>query len=57
MSMLSSFVQNQLLKALEDAFISHEDDIKDLLIKEVEAFAQAALSWVEKKLLEKSQGQ
>lgn len=53
MSVLSSFIQNQLLKALEDQFVAHEGDLKDAFVAEVNAFAQDVLKWVESKVQSK----
>lgn len=50
MSLLSTFIQKQLLKALEDEFVAHEPDIQATILSEVEAFANQALSWVNSKL-------
>jgi hypothetical protein len=50
MSLLSSFVQNQLLKAIETEFAAHAPDIQEAIVAEVQAFANQALQWVESKL-------
>lgn len=50
MSLLSSFIQNNLLKALEDEFLSHEPEMQAALVKEVSALANQALAWVESKI-------
>ena len=50
MSLLSSFIRNQLLKAIEAEFVSHAPEAKDLIVKEVQAFSQECLDWVNQKL-------
>lgn len=49
MSLLSSFIQNQLLKAIESEFVAHEPDIQSAIVSEVESFANQALQWVKNK--------
>lgn len=50
MSLLSSFIQNQLLKAIEAEFVAHAPDIQQTIVGEVQAFANDALQWVESKI-------
>lgn len=50
MSLLSSFVTNQLLKALESEFISHEPDIQNAFANEVQVFASTIMNWANNKL-------
>ena len=50
MSLLSSFIQNQLLKAIEAEFVAHESDMQSVIIGEVEAFAGKAMEWVNDKI-------
>lgn len=50
MSLLSTFIQSQLLKAIENEFIEHAPDIQQAIIAEVEAFANDALEWVKSKI-------
>jgi hypothetical protein len=54
MSLISSFIQTQLLKALEDQFVAHEGDLKDAFVAEVDAFAKEVLQWVESKVQAKA---
>jgi len=50
MSLLSSFIRNQLLKGLEDEFVSHEPAIQESIIEQIEAFASECMEWVNSKL-------
>lgn len=50
MSLLSSFIQNQLLKAIEAEFVNHSADIQNVIVGEVQAFASEAVAWVESKI-------
>jgi hypothetical protein len=50
MSLLSSFIQNQLIKALEAEFVAHSGDLQAAFVSEVEAFASEVLSWVKAKV-------
>lgn len=50
MSLLSSFLRNQLLKGLEDEFVSHVPEIQKKIVEEVGAFAQECADWVNGKL-------
>lgn len=50
MSLLSSFIQNQLLKALEAEFALHAPEVQAVIVTEVTNFANQALQWVEAKL-------
>jgi len=50
MSLLSSFIQNQLLKALEAEFAAHSGDLQAAFVAEVEAFTNEVLSWVKDKI-------
>lgn len=50
MSLLSSFIQNQLVKALEAEFVAHSGDIQAAFVGEVESFATELLSWVKNKV-------
>jgi len=54
MSLLSSFVTNQLVKALEAEFIAHEPDLKDAFVNEVNNFLSTVSLWVDSKLALKS---
>jgi len=50
MSLLSSFIQNHLIKAIEAEFVTHAPEIQQAIVGEVQAFANEALQWVESKL-------
>ena len=50
MSLLSSFIKNQLVKALEDEFLSHSAELQQAFVNEVEAFAGEILSWIKEKI-------
>ena len=50
MSLLSSFIQNQLLKAIEAEFRAHETQIQSVIVNEVKAFAGKAMEWVNDKV-------
>ncbi len=50
MSLLSSFIRDHLIKAVENEFIAHVPDIQAVIIGEVKAFADEALEWVNEKL-------
>lgn len=49
MSLISSFIQNQLLKALEAEFAAHSGDIQTAFVAEIEAFANDIMDWVKSK--------
>jgi hypothetical protein len=49
MSVLSAFIQKELLNALEKEFMAHNEDMQTFFIKEIEAFTLEVLSWVKKK--------
>ncbi len=50
MSLISSFIRNQLLKAVQEEYENHSDELKQKLVEEIQAFSEEALSWVESKL-------
>lgn len=50
MSLLSSFIRNQLLKAVEEEFHSHAPEMKAKVLDEMQAFAGECNDWVNKKL-------
>lgn len=50
MSLLSSFIQGQLLKAIEAEFVAHEPDMQQALVSEVAVFADDVMRWVSEKL-------
>ena len=50
MSLLSSFITNQLIKSLESEFISHEPELKDAFVQEVTAAVADVVAWVNSKI-------
>jgi hypothetical protein len=50
MSLLSSFISTQLIKALENEFINHSPEIQATIISEIQAFLAEGAAWVESKL-------
>lgn len=50
MSLLSKFVLDHLIPALEEAFLEHEPAMQDLLLREVEEFSSRIGEWVREKL-------
>ncbi len=50
MSLLSTFIRNNLIKALEEELLSHSPELKDLALREVRELGQQVVEWAEKKL-------
>lgn len=50
MSLLSSFIQNQLIKAIEAEFINHSADMQAIIVNEVKSFIEQGAAWVESKI-------
>jgi hypothetical protein len=50
MSLLSTFISTQLIKAIEHEFMNHSQDIQKVIIEEVKNFLMEATQWVESKL-------
>lgn len=50
MSLLSSFIRNQLLKGLEDEFVSHLPEVQEKIVEEVGSFVEECSQWVNSKL-------
>lgn len=50
MSLLSSFIVNHLVKALEAQFLSHIPEMQEAFLKEVSAFVKAVSDWIESKM-------
>jgi hypothetical protein len=50
MSLLSSFVTNELVKALEAEFIQHEPEMQNAFVDEVTAAVNSVVSWVNSKI-------
>ena len=55
MSLLSSFITNQLIKSIEDQFVAHEPEIQDAFVNEVAVAVNHVVSWVNDKLHAKQQ--
>lgn len=53
MSVLSLFLHNHLVPALEKEFISHKPEMQDLLLKEVTALAEQVVAWLDSKIEKK----
>lgn len=50
MSLLSSFITNQLLKSLEAQFVAHEPDLQEAFVNEVSDAVHTVVTWVNEKL-------
>lgn len=50
MSILSSFVSTQLLKAIENEFVSHEPEMQAVILNETRVFVSEVMSWVQSKI-------
>lgn len=50
MSLLSNFIKNNLLKALEDELIDLAPQLQAAAIKELKELGQQVVNWSEKKL-------
>jgi len=50
MSLLSGFLTNQLLKALQDEFLKHEPEIQDKILEEINFLGEKCLEWVDEKM-------
>jgi hypothetical protein len=46
MSLLSSFLVNQLVKELEAQFVAHEPQLQQVFLSEVSTAVDALVSWV-----------
>jgi hypothetical protein len=55
MSLLSSFISNQLIKAIENEFVNHSPEIQATIISEIQAFLAEGAAWVESKISGKSE--
>jgi hypothetical protein len=53
MSLLSSFVTNQLIKSLEAQFLAHEPELQDAFVNEVAAAVNTIVTWVNEKIAAK----
>lgn len=50
MSLLSSFIRNQLLKVVEQEIAEHAPEAKQVAIEQMKAFGEEVVEWAEKKL-------
>tara|TARA_R110000868_G_scaffold302646_2_gene563184 strand:+ start:894 stop:1079 length:186 start_codon:yes stop_codon:yes gene_type:complete len=50
MSLLSSFIVNQLVKSLEAQFIAHEAELKDAFVDEIGLAVTSVVEWVNSKI-------
>lgn len=50
MSLISSFLINHLVPALEKAFIAHEPEAQAAFLDEVKVIADQVAAWIESKL-------
>jgi hypothetical protein len=50
MSLLSTFVVNQLVKELEAEFASHEPELQQAFVNEITAAVASVMAWANEKL-------
>lgn len=50
MSLLSTFISTQLLKAIEHEFVNHEPEMQAVILNEVQAFVAEAAAWIDNKI-------
>jgi hypothetical protein len=50
MNLLSSFIVNHIIKALEAAFLSHIPELQQQFLNEVAAVVKMITDWIESKL-------
>lgn len=50
MSLLSSFIRNQLLKAVQEEIANAAPQLKELAIQELREFADEVIKWTETKV-------
>jgi hypothetical protein len=50
MSLLSNFIKNNLIKALEDELIDMAPELREMAIKEIKELGLQAVQWAEEKL-------
>lgn len=53
MSLLSSFITNQLLKSLEEEFVAHAPELQDAFLSELSEATKLITNWVEAKIAPK----
>lgn len=54
MSLISGFIQNQLIKALEAEFVAHSDDLQAAFVGEIKNLVSLIGSWAESKIAAQS---
>lgn len=54
MSLLSSFITNQLIKSLEAEFIAHEPQMQEAFINELGVVVNKVVQWLNDKVDQKS---
>jgi hypothetical protein len=50
MSLLSSFITNQLIKSLEHQFLAHEPELQEAFVNEVAEAVSDVVAWLNSKL-------
>lgn len=50
MSLLSTFISTQLIKALEHEFVNHAPEIQQVIIQELQDFLAQGAAWIENKV-------
>jgi len=50
MSLISSLIISNLIKAVEEEFLKHEPEMQDKIIEEMQNLISEAMSWVRGKL-------
>jgi hypothetical protein len=50
MSLISTFISNNILNILENAFIAHEPEMQSALLSEVQTFSSQLVTWIESKI-------
>lgn len=53
MSLLSTFINAQLIKAIEAEFLNNSEEIQSAIVSEVQAFVSEATAWLESKITTK----
>jgi hypothetical protein len=53
MSLLSSFITDHVIKALEAQFVAHEPEMAEAFVNEVSAAVNAVVNWVNEKVAAK----
>lgn len=55
MSLLSAFIANHVVKALETQLVAHEPELQQVFLNEVSAFVGTVANWVNEKLQPKGE--